>query len=330
MICKRLAALTLALLCLTSCASMLDREATYTSPHEENPPASLADAYRVNTYSGLCSSLRSYVEEGMTEGNLRFPATYPGNLTVDLEKAKRQLMEEEPLGCYVLNDVTFHINRIIAYYEVTAAFDYRVPPAEYMMLETVQDVSALAEKMSAALEDLNSGFTVLLRTPETYETAEEFAKDSLAYAYGGDPRVVSRPELEMTCYPENSRHTVAQVKLTYSESTTVLRLRQRNMLRAAQELADKTLGDAFALRDALAAHCAYDSEGGGTAAAALLDGKASNEGMVRAFALLCDLKGIDNAGPEEGKDGWFCLAEAGDGSMPFAFTPLSAQGGGTP
>lgn len=330
MTCKRLAAMALVLLCLTSCASMLEREATYTAPHVENPPASLADAYRVNTYAGLCSALESYVEEGMTEGSLRFPATYPGNLTVDLEKAKRQLMEEDALGCYALNDVTFHVNRIIAYYEVTAAFDYRVSPAEYMALETVKDFSALEEKMATALRDFGSGFTVILDVPEPW-AAEEFVAEGLDRAYNGNPEVaLGRPGLEVTYYPEGYSPTVAKVKLTYAESVTVLRLRQRNVLHAAEEFADTVEPDAFAIRDALGEQCRYDPEGGGTTADVFLTGSASNEGMVRAFALVCDLKGIDNSGPEEGKEGWFCMAEAGDGSMPFAFTPLDAQGGGEP
>lgn len=324
---KRLFVLVLALFCLTSCASMLEREETYTNPHVENPPSSLSDAYRVNTYSGLRSALETYVEEGMTEGNLRFPATYPGNLTVDLEKAKRQLMEEDPLGCYAVEDVTFHINRIIAYYEVTAAFDYKVDPAEYMTLETVKAGSALEEKMAAALRDFGSGFTVIVDIPEPWGV-EDFIANGLYQAYNANPDVaLGYPELELTLYPEEQRRAVAKVKLTYPESTTVLRLRQKNLLHAAEEFADTVEPDAFVLRDALLERCTYDPEGGGTAADVFLNGTASDEGLARAFALVCDLKGIENSGPEMGKEenGWFCMAEAGDGSMPFGFLPYEPQ-----
>lgn len=324
---KRLLALILALLCLTSCASMLEREETYTAEHVENPPALGDTGYRVNTYLGLCSALRSYVEEGMAEGNLRFPATYPGNLTVDLEKAKRELMEEYPLGCYALNDVTFHVNRIVAYYEVAAAFDYRVDPAEYRALETAYTAAALGEELETVLRDFEGGLTVVLDVPEPW-TAEEFTAAGLSLAYNGNPDLaLGYPELEVACYPENSKRAVAEIKLTYPESPAVLRLRQRDMLRAAEELAAGVADDAFALRDALLARCTYDPEGGSTAADALLEGRACNEGMVRAFALMCDMKGIANGGADEGEEGWFCAAETKDGSLPFSFAPLTAQGG---
>lgn len=325
---KRLAALTLALLCLTSCASMLEREETYTAPHVENPPASLAGAYRVNTYSGLRSALETYVEEGMTQGSLRFPATYPGNLTVDLEKAKRQLMEEDPLGCYALGDVTFHINRIIAYYEVTAAFDYKVDPAEYMTLETVKTSAALAEKMAAALRDFGSGFTVLMDVPAPWETVEDFAANALDMGYNADPSVaLGRPDLEVTCYPEDRDRAVVKVQLTYPESATVLRLRQKNLLHAAEEFADGVEADAFSVHAALLARYPYDPRGGGTAADVFLTGAASDEGLARAFALVCEIKGIENSGPAlgEGEKGWSCAAETKDGSVAFAFRPDEPQ-----
>ena len=157
--CNRLVGATLALLCLTSCASMLEREVTYTAPHAETLPISAVDAYRVNTYWGLCSSLRSYLEAGAETGNLRFSVTYPGNLTVDLEKAKKELMGE-PLGCYALDDIVFHVNRIIAYYEVTADFTYRVPPAEFQSIQTVRTADALDAVVKAVLSDFAPRFTV--------------------------------------------------------------------------------------------------------------------------------------------------------------------------
>lgn len=300
MIYKRLAALTLFLLCLTSCAAMLEREATYTNPHVENPPASAVDAYRVNTYSGLCASLQSYLEEGVTEGNLRFPATYPGNLTVDLEKAKRELMEEEPLGCYAVRDITFHINRIIAYYEVTASFDYRVPPAEYMAIRTAHSEEALDEAMKAVLEDFNSGFTILVDIPGG---GEEPIADSLRRVYDAHPELaLGYPELEVTVYPQNSSRVVAEVAFTYPESVTVLRLRQRSMLRAARALAEELAAvEDEEFRGAVMSRWRLEPGGATDAAGALLDGAADQEGLERAYALVCRYR--DEGKQEKGGDG---------------------------
>ena len=304
---KRLLALILALLCLTSCASMLEREATYTAPHAENPPAVGDTGYRVNTYLGLCSALQSYVEEGMAEGNFRFPATYPGNLTVDLEKAKRQLMEETAVGCYTLHDVTFHVSRIVAYYEVTAAFDYRVDPAEYRALETVylSSYRALNEHFQEALENFGGSFTVRLEDCPLEEDYD-FVAERLRYIYDDSPELaVAYPDLEVTYYPENGAQRVAEVKVTYPESATTLRLRQRNMLRGAKELAseldDPDTNDAesrfhfsMAAYELVMERFSYDPEGGATAADALQNGAATDEGLARLWQLICHLKGVEH------------------------------------
>ena len=321
---KRLLAFILALLCLTSCASMLERETTYTAAHVENPPGWGDTGYRVNTYLGLCAALQSYVEEGMLEGNLRFPATYPGNLTVDLEKAKRQLMEEEALGCYVLGDVTFHISRIVAYYEVTATFDYRVSPAEYRNLETVYSADGLDERVRAVLEELGGSFTVLLNLPDAVSPGQ--VEDSLARICAGDPNLaLGDPKLEVTYYPENARRTVAEVKVTYPDGTSALRARYRSLVRAAEEFANQVGSDAAAIYDGLLARCTYDPQGGNTAYDALLENAANDEGLARAFVMVCDLKGIPNGGPEVDEEGWFCTVEVGEDSLRFTFVPSAEE-----
>lgn len=341
---KRLLALILALLCLTSCASMLEREETYTAKHVENPVAGGDTGYRVNTYLGLCSALRSYVEEGMSEGNLRFPATYPGNLTVDLEKAKRYLMEETALGCYTLHDVTFHVNRIVAYYEVTAAFDYRVDPAEYRALETVYSNSyrALNEHFQEALENFGGSFTVRLEDcplEEEYNLVDYRLRD----IYDNSPELaVAYPDLEVTYYPENGAQRVAEVKVTYPESATTLRLRQRDMLRAAKELAgelDDPVADdgesmfrvSMAAYELVKGRFQYDPEGGATAADALQNGAATDEGLARLWQLLCHLKGVENAifGPQGGLQGYETVIglPEGGGATSLSFKPSTDQGG---
>lgn len=343
---KRLFVLILALLCLTSCASMLEREATYTAPHVENLPASLADSYRVNTYSGLYSALVTYVEEGMTEGDLRFPATYPGNLAVDLEKAKRQLMEETAVGCYTLSDVTFHVNRIIAYYEVAATFDYRVDPAEYRALETVYSSSyrALNEHLQAAMENFSGGsFTLRWEDcPVEDDYDYDLVAERLRRFYDDSPELaVAYPDLEVTYYPEKGAQRVAEVKVTYPQSATTLRLRQRNMLRGAEELAgeldDPAADDAqsvfqflLAAYDLVMERFQYDREGGGTAADALQNGSASDEGLARLWQLICHLKGVEHGifGEQEGSRGYTAVIPLPEGAATsLYFKPYADQGG---
>ncbi len=184
---KRALALALGLLlCLCACGSMLEREYTVSSPHQEDPPPQTDAAYRVETYPALQSALLSYVEEGLEEGQLRFPTTYAGNLSVDLEKAKRQLMEEEPLGCYALSDLTYRTSKIIAYYEVDLAFTYKVDQTTLTSMPKAVSRGDLSTLMAKALESGEETLCVYLTAypaeePDFFDAA---LADAWAALYG--------------------------------------------------------------------------------------------------------------------------------------------------
>lgn len=184
---KRAVALALGLaLGLCACGSMLDREYTVSSPHQEDPPPREDAAYRVETYSALRSSLLSYVEEGLAEGQLRFPTTYAGNLTVDLEKAKRQLMEEEPLGCYALSDLTYRTSKIIAYYEVELTFTYKVDQTTLTSMPKAVSQGDLATLIARALETGEESLCVYLTAYPAEEAGffDAALSDAWAALYG--------------------------------------------------------------------------------------------------------------------------------------------------
>lgn len=210
------------LLCLCSCASLLEREYTVTSPHVENPPPQGDTAYRVETYPALRSALLSYVEEGMDSGLLRFPTTYAGNLSVDLEKARRQLMEEEPLGCYALEDVSFHTSKIIAYYETELTFTYKVDPKTLTSLPRAGGQEELAALLRDVLEREESSLAVYL--PYCPEVDETFFSAALDLAY---VPAESQEASGETPPPEEDRARIASVELypkTGSRRVAVLEL----------------------------------------------------------------------------------------------------------
>lgn len=317
---KRIIGLCLAVtLALTSCASMLEREYTEAEDHQEDR-LTQPEAYRVETYPALRAGLLSYVEEGMEEGALRVPATYPGNLTVDLEKAKRQLMEEEPLGCYALSDVTFHTSKLIAYYEVAATFDYRVPPEEVKGVVTARNTEALDGAVKGAMGELRERFAVLVSAAG--EEDAELVAASVRRVYDQSPELaLGYPEIETTYYPETGARRVAEVTLSYPEDVGLLRQRQRETLRAARELADDLEADPFAIHAALIAKCDYDPDGGATAAHALLDNVASDEGRARAFDLLCKQKGLSTGGVRYSAEGWQCVVATEERDVVMGFRP---------
>lgn len=226
-------ALTLCLglaLCLCACGPMLEREYTVSSPHQEDPPPREDAAYRVETYPALRSALLSYVEEGLEEGQLRFPTTYAGNLSVDLEKAKRQLMEEEPLGCYALSDLTYTTSKIIAYYEVDLAFTYKVDQRTLTSMPKAVSRGDLATLMAKALERGEESLCVYLTAYPTEETDffDAALSDAWAALYGEEaapspapdaPPVPAPPTLMVELYPQTGGgRRVAELTFTQPET----------------------------------------------------------------------------------------------------------------
>ncbi len=226
---KRVLVLCLALLCLTSCASLLERDYTVSAAHEEDPPPQGDSAYRVETYPALRSALLSYVEEGLDQGLLRFPTTYPGNLSVDLEKAKRQLTEEDPLGCYAVEDLTWRTSKIIAYYEVELTFTYKRDKALFRSLPKAATQGDLTALLTRALEAGEEGLRVYLTAcPEDqsdyFQTALQAAWDSLQTPQdpagetvppSAGPAWSELPALAVELYPAvGGSRRVAELKLT--------------------------------------------------------------------------------------------------------------------
>lgn len=252
---KRALVLGLTLALLTSCASMLERDYTVTSDHVENPPPQGDTAYRVETYPALTSALLSYAEEGMDTGVLRFPTTYPGNLTVDLEKARRHLLEEDPLGNYAVEDVSFHTSKIIAYYEAELNFTYKVDKAALRSMPKAASRSDLATLLGKCLDEGEERLCVYLTAyseeePEFFENA---LADAWAARYGGqgeepgetpDPsvppsgepasdgetpeeEVPAQPGLEVELYPQTGgARRVAVLTFTAAESQETLGLEE--------------------------------------------------------------------------------------------------------
>lgn len=296
---KRALALALALCALlTSCSSMLEREYVSATPHEENR-LSRADSYTVETYPALVNALDSYVEAGMTSGTLRFPTTYRGNLTVDLEKARRQLLEEDPLGSYALKNISYSTSKIIAYYEAQLTFDYRVDRTTLSSIPRVSGSEALQSVLSAALLGFEEEAVCLL-TDYSEEDGGAFSA-ALRKAYNAVPAAaLGLPALEVELYPSSGTRRLAVLKLTYPQTRQSLQRDKTRVELAAARMKEGTETTPEALLELLQSQCTFDSEGGATVFNAILDRRANAEGMALAYALL--LQGSGYTARVEWKD----------------------------
>lgn len=289
---KRSAALALALcVLLTSCGSMLEREYVVSAPHEENRPHR-EDSYTVETYPALLSALGSYVEAGLSEGTLRFPTTYRGNLTVDLEKARRAILEEDPLGSYALNDLTYSTSRIIAYYETELTFDYRVEPETLPAIGKTATREALQTVVAQTLQKFEGEFVGVVYNYPADDPA--YFTTVLRGGYDAVPAAaLGMPEMAVELYPEMGTKRLVVLRFTYEGNQAALLQKKSRVELAATRVKNAAeeetpAGLLRALRDV----CEYDPEGGATVADALMEHCANAEGMSLAYALVLQTAGI--------------------------------------
>lgn len=282
-------ALALLLLC-PSCARMLQRDHLVTWEHVENPPRE-DTAYRVETYPALVSALGSYVEAGMEAGALRVPTTYAGDLRVDLEKARRHMMGEDPLGAYALEDVSFHISRIIAYYEVELTLSYRVD-ASQLDPPKCRTQGELQGRLADLLQNFDTSATLYLTACP--QEAEAYVSEALQAAYDATPQAaMGLPELELTLYPDTGTRRIAEVELRYPLSLASLQRRAAQARARAEILLAQTPDRSpQGLYDALRGACEFDSEGGGAISDVFLLGRAGQEGLAHGYQLLCQLADV--------------------------------------
>lgn len=288
---------------------MLERDYTTAVAHVENPVPQGDAAYRVESYPALCAALLSYVEEGMEEGLLRFPTTYGGNLTVDLEKAKERLMTEEPLGAYAVEDMDFRVSRIISYYEVELEVTYRLSREEIKALVEIGDPQELDELLEETLEERKEQVVALVDGCPLEE--EGYLLEAVERAYIACPALaLGRPEVTTATWPETGDRRVVELELTYPEKTSGLAWIVEPLRRRTQALAAETEPTYGGVYSTLQGCCVYDPEGGNTVADALLTGKAGQEGMALGFKLLCDEKGLSCQ--VEHRDGlWYVSWQSG-------------------
>ena len=149
---RRLTALTLSLaLLLSGCSGLLERSQRTVNPHVEQA-ASEGDpsVLRAENYQSLVSAVLHFVSEGMERGKVRL-YKYTGNIGDDLASACDEVMLEDPLGAYALEDIDWNYNRIVSYYECSFQFTYRRTAEQIQSVRSVNGVTAIRNALEEAM-----------------------------------------------------------------------------------------------------------------------------------------------------------------------------------
>lgn len=310
---KRILALAVAgCLLLSGCKAMLERSYSAVTPHADRPTtAEDPSVLRVENYRELVSAVLYLVSEGEEEGVIQLH-NYDGEEESDLTAACLEVATQDPLGAYAVDYIKHELSRVVSYYEATLAIRYRRSEEQRKSIVSVNGDQAIREALLAALEDIST--EAVLRVPYFFG-GEDAIKNLLREAYYAHPALaLELPEAQVNLYPDSGRERIVEIGLTYSEEAEALREKREELAYQVARLLSEREQPAGEKAAKLAleklwdgGEAVYDPEGGSTAYAALVEGKADSEGLALGYALLCQEVGISCTVREGERDGerWF-------------------------
>ena len=132
----RLLAFALAMVCLTGCASLLDREYHTVEPHSSKFwESEAADTLRAENYQDLVNDLLILVGQHEESATIRL-YNFEDDLSVTeaMEQAAGEVQHDTPMGAYAVEYITSASRAQRGYYEITVQIAYR------RSLEQIQSV----------------------------------------------------------------------------------------------------------------------------------------------------------------------------------------------
>ncbi len=297
---------------LTGCASMLERSYAGSETHVDYPVTEDDSTLRVETYQGLVNALLYYVSEHSAAGSIRL-YNYSGQVEEDLERARAQVTEQDPLAAYAVRSLTCTVTRILTYYEVEVRFAYAHTAQEVDGIRTAFGQAGLSDELARLAAERESGAVLLL---SGFAGDGALVDELFRLAWYGDPAWCDRPlpTLETTFYPETGARRIAELTLRWGEPSEGGGDYAARLDAAASALleAHPPAGEGYALEELAALlreSALYDGEGSDLALAAFEGEPVSEKGLILAMEYLCRRCGVE-AHPVLGRNGalWLIVA----------------------
>ena len=310
-------ALSLGLLC--GCASILETEIYRRESYAESPSASPAAAAGVvRSYTQLTAAIRAMVEEHLQTDIIQFQG-YDGEISADLAAACRELQNEDPLGAYAVDYISYDLRRIVSYYEAELFISFRRSKVQTDGIVELSGTQALRERLTEAMAAGENYLAVYMpATTLTEESLAELVQDCCCQAPG---EILRMPAVEIHAYPDSGIARIFELSLDYGLTTEELTARQEELHSAIQEQLETAVdagGGLWELAVELCGDTALVSEAAAwedTAYGALVEGRCTSQGLAMAFAAVCQAGGVNAQvveGQRQGQERWWVLVSLGE------------------
>jgi hypothetical protein len=317
---KRIIPLALSLaLCLSGCGYVAPRSYSSVSPYiEQWTDAEDTSILRASSYAELLNGVQYFVTKGEQEGVIRL-YQYTGDVETDLETACREVLEEDPLGAYALEDITYHYSHIVTYYECTITYTYSRTKAQ---INAIQKLSGTGLIRSAIADALQRGSgELVLDTSDAYADPDRILGLVQEAYYQYPAFAIEYPDPLVTVYPDTGSRRVVEIAFHWQLSPEELEQRQEAVQTAAAQMVNSGVsGDTnglWLLYSRLSEVLVYDEAGSRSVYAPFFGEAANSEGTALAFQTLCDVAGISCElvqGTMDGTSHWWNIVTTKEGS----------------
>jgi len=300
---KRLLALTLAAVLLCGgCAPLLDRN--YGPILQQEPHVQTEDdssVLRAENYQGVISALLYFVEQRQEKGVLRL-YNYKNDVETDLQAARREAVEEDPLGAYAVDYINFEIVSVVSYYEVSFSISYSRTAQQMGQIPSAIGSAAIRKAISGALDVYSNELVLRIGV---YDRNQERLEELFHEVYSSKPEAaMGYPTMTIRFYPTvfGTHQPIAEFLFDYPFSQIEMNRMRQELATACDEIDLAALltaeNSALAARAFLAQRAVLVEDGTSascaTAYGALVEGEADRTGMELAWRLLCQLLEIED------------------------------------
>lgn len=282
---------------LSGCASIFDKEyIAITDYVDASTPPQQEGTVQVENYLELKLAINKLITAHEGSGSLDFSSYKGENISDDLAAACNEVRSETALAAYVVDYISYDLDRLVSYYEAEVYVYYLHTQEEVEAIVSVGTVSGLYDAVSAALEQMSPGLVVMVTASGASEAE---VTGYVTEAYFENPlSCVNLPTTEVTMYTGGGLQRIYEINLDYGASVASLASRKEILSAELTELAGRVTSRGEAYRALQAATvvmetCASNAEAGDTLWDAVHLGAADSRGMALAFKALCDIVEVD-------------------------------------